>query len=158
MEDLTKIDVSKKTKAANVISVGVTWVDSRILFKPDSKWGQMWFGICHYSDMIFSITPHDHLKPLMITTISCAPPENYCEKAGSCLYFKCPMNMFDKALFADEFKDCGLFSLGVPRNFGAVDLWFNLPPYSLKWKDFAIKPEGGQLRYNPDKPKRIIVP
>jgi hypothetical protein len=157
MRDEEKQDLETKTKAANIISVGITWVDSRILFKPGTKWADMWFGICHYSDMIFAITTQDYQKPLMINTISCAPPENYCEKAGSCLYFKCHMNRFHKDLFVNEFKDCGLFSLGMPLNFGQVDLWFNLPPYSLKWKDFALKPEGGQLRYDPEKSKRIIT-
>lgn len=156
IDDLVKQDVETKTKEPNVISVGITWVDSRILFKPDTKWANIWFGICHYSDMVFAITPRDYEKPLMITTISVAPPDDYCEKAGSCLYFKCHLNRFNKDIFRSDFKDCGLFSLGMPLDFGARDIWFNIPPYSLKWKDFCLKPEGGQLRYDPSKSNRII--
>lgn len=146
-KELTK----KKTAAPNIVSVGITWIDSRILFKPGSKWGKLWLGVCHYSDMIWAVSPLDYEYPTMITTIFVAPIDNYCERAYTCLYFKCPLNKFNKLSFLKEFKDCGKFTLGLPLDFGSKDLWFNEDSQKLVWQKFKIPITGGTLKFDENK-------
>ena len=86
-----------------------------------------------------------------------APPDNYCEKAYSCLYFECHLNKFDKSLFLNEFKDCGAMSLGLPKDIGTKPLWFNEVPASMKWKDFKLGIEGGRLEYDEKKGKELGI-
>lgn len=148
--------VKKKTPAPNIISVGITWVDGRILFKKMTKWAIAWYGICHYSEGIFAITPADYQYPTMVTTILASPADNYCEKAGSCLHFKCILNRFHKGTFMKEFKGCGPFTLGLPHEFGVQELWFNSGKWKQVWKDMIIPIEGGILKFDESK-KSLIV-
>uniref|UniRef100_A0A6H1Z989 Uncharacterized protein n=1 Tax=viral metagenome TaxID=1070528 RepID=A0A6H1Z989_9ZZZZ len=141
--------IKKKTIKSSVMSVGCTWVDGRIIFKEGKKWSNTWFGICHFSDSIFSISPLDYEKPTMITTILVSPTEAYCERSGMCLAFNCKLNRFNKDVFLSYFKDIGLFTAGLPQNIGREPLWFN----DGKWKNFwgkicqTMKPEGGTMKY-----------
>ena len=142
-------------QATNIISTGITWVDGRLLFNHDTKWAKVWYGVCHFGDCVFAITPHDYIEPIMLTTISVSPTEDYCEKAYSCLNFKCPLNKFDKHVFESEFKDAGAFSLGLPIkiiNKEEIPWWCEEPKYS-RWKMFKIIPEGGRLEYKVQKDK-----
>ena len=142
----------------NSISVGVTWVDARIVINPDKKRANAYFGVCHFSDRVWAITPIDWDKATMITTIHVSPTEQYCERAGMCLNFKCKLNQFNKDVFASYFKDCGAFSLGLPQQLGEKDLWFNEGKWSLFWGKLLekadMKPEGGVLKYNEQADKR----
>ena len=135
------------------VSCGITWVDGRCIFKRDKKWGKVFLGVCHYTDLVWAVTPSDYEKPLMITTIQVSPFENFCDKAHTCLYFACKYNRFNKTMYVDEFKDAGAFSLGLPQDIGTKPLWFN----DGKWKSFwfnlikSMKPEGGIMAFNEDK-------
>ena len=133
------------------ISVGITWVDGRVVFQHDKKWSQAYFGVCHYSEGVFLITPSDWDKATMLTTIEVEPTQQYCERAYNCLNFNCKLNRFDKGVFLTEFSDVGAFSLGLPQDVGTKPLWFS----SGKWKDFwgklCLHPEGGILRYDDTK-------
>ena len=149
--------VRKKTPAPNIVSAAVTWISGKLLFKHDTKWANMYLGICHYSSKIFAISPSDYQYPKMVTTIMVAPPDNYCEKAYSCLYFSCHLNKFNKSLFLSEFKDCGAMSLGLPKDVGTKPLWFNDFPTCEKWKDFKIGVEGGTLEFDEKKGKELGI-
>lgn len=137
-----------KTDYHYIISVGVTWIDGRILFKRHTKYARFYYGICHYSKMIFAFTPLDYVRPLMIATIMVSHKEHFCERAGMCVNFTCPLNRFHKDIFAAAFKESGLFSLGTPQDFGNKPLWFNEGVYREKWKHFIIGVDGGVLRFN----------
>lgn len=139
--------IKKATKAENVISVGITWVDLRIVLKPTAKQSRAYVGICHFSAGIFSITPLDYLKPTMMTQIRVSPLEDYCEKAFSCLCFHCKLNKFNKGFLIDEFKDCGGYTLGLPHDLGTKPLWFNSGKWKDVWRKFMISPEGGVLKF-----------
>lgn len=147
----------KGKKVVNITSCGITWVDLRIVFGLESKYAGMWLGVCHYDDRVYMWTPLDYERPLMITSIEISPTEDYCECAKECINFKCPMNRFNKQVFISKFKDLGKESLGLPNNFGDVDLWFNDP--NEKWYHFwakilelqDTKPEGGKIEFSPQK-------
>lgn len=133
----------------NSISVGVTWVDGRLVFKEHTKYAQFYYGVCHYSRNVFAVTPLDYEKPLMITTVKVSKTENYCSRAYSCLNFGCPHNKFDKDVFKSHFRDCGSMSLGIPHNFGNEGIWFiEDPDLKEKWAKCVIGYEGGVLRFN----------
>ncbi|MFA5398091.1 MAG: hypothetical protein WC346_18910 [Methanogenium sp.] len=150
-ESLEYVQKKVSTPAVNLISVGITWIDGRVLFKQQKKWSKSWYGICNYSAGVWAITPLDYSYPLMTTTIQVSPTENYCEKAYSCLHFQCPMNKFNKNVYLTEFKDCGAFTLGLPLDIGSKPLWFNDGKYKTVWKSFIISPEGGRLEYSEEK-------
>lgn len=135
--------------AVNLISVGITWVDGRCLFKLNTKWSRIWFGICNFSENIWAISPLDYPYPTMITTISVSPTERYCERAYTCLHFNCNLNKFNKNVFLTEFKDCGALTLGLPLDLGSRPLWFNEGKYS--WNKLVISPEGGRMDYSEEK-------
>ena len=145
--------VDKKTTVPNIINVATTWVSGGLLFKPTSKWSKMWMGVCHYSDMIWAISPIDYQYPTMVTTIFVSSVDHYCERAYTCLYFKCFLNKFNKNSFIKEFKDCGKFTLGLPSTFGEKTLWFNEEVMRDKWKGFKIPITGGILRFDESKMK-----
>jgi len=143
--------MDKKTlSVTGSISCGITWVFGTILFKEGEKWSKMIFGICHYSKKVFAISPIDYLKVTMMTTIEVSPKLNYCDHAGICLYFDCPMNRFRKEKFYEMFKEHSGFSLGMPEDFGTKALWFNLPPYEDRWKLFTLGIEGGVIKHKND--------
>ena len=70
---LDKYDIKRiqdeKTKAPNSVSVGVTWVDGKLLWKHTSNLSKFFYAICHFSEAIWAITPNDFIKPTLITTI-----------------------------------------------------------------------------------------
>jgi len=129
------------------ISVGVTWIDGRIIFRHDKKWSRCFFGVCHFPKGVFAITPLDWDKTTMITTIEVEPTHQYCERAHTCLDFKCPLNRFDKKAFIAEFKDMGAFTLGLPQNLGREPMWFSVGKWQNFWGKLCLVPEGGVLRY-----------
>ena len=149
--------VKKKTPVPNIISTGITWCDGRIIFKEDAKWANAWYGICHYSERIFAVTPSDYQLPMMLTSIAVAPVDKYCERAYSCLYFDCKLNKFSKDLFLREFKDCGAFTLSLPADLGTKPLWFNAGKSGTVWSKFKLGVEGGFLKYDPEKDNRRII-
>ena len=162
MSDLDRYDIRKiterRTQAPNTISVGVTWVDGRILFfktKEFFRRGHAWYGVCHYSNRIYAITPLDFKEPTMVTTILVAPPEHYCDKAFSCLNFKCPFNRFSRDMFENDFKGMKSFTLGLPQNLGSEDLWFNLGKWATMWEKLKLTPNGGQLKFDENKAKEM---
>jgi len=148
-------DINRKANHIGIISVGVTWVDGRIVFREDKKWAKAYYAICHYSKRVWLMTPIDWEKSTMLATIYVSPSENYCEKAYMCLNFKCPFNRFDKKLFASEF-DAGEFTLGLPLNLGSNPLWFNTGKFIPFFEKLIISPEGGVLRYSEEKLKRYL--
>lgn len=148
--DKNNIDklIKKKTKAANSISCGISWIDGRIIFKHAKKWSMFWYGICNFSRGVWAITPRDFDKPTMITTIMVSPTEDYCERSFVCLNTSCPLNRFDRDMYVAEFKDVGEFSLGMPANFGESVPWFNSPEWINLWARLVIPKEGGKLEFN----------
>jgi hypothetical protein len=152
INDQSEFFINKQLqKPANIISVGITWVDGRILFKLTSKWANFWYGICNFSHGVFAATPLDYPRPTMITTVSVSIVDRYCDRAYSCLHFKCPHNNFNKDVFINEFSDCGAFTLGLPQNLGSEPLWFNHGKWAAAWNQFIISPEGGRLEYDSTK-------
>jgi len=156
-----KIERKLEVPIHNVISVGISWVDGRLVFKKDSKWSQAWYGICHYQFKVFSVFPIDYFNCTQIKTVQISLAENYCEKAGSCLNFDCvsaitgkKINMFNRFLLAAEFKDVGPYSLGLPQNLGTETLWFNKASehgdWPRMWKRLIepYTPDGVVLQYN----------
>lgn len=157
---MSKDDIIIKPKdlVPDTISSSVTWLDGRIIFRRhNKKWAKFFFGICSFSGSIFAVTPRDYERPLMITTIKVSPSQNFCERAYSCLNFTCRLNRFDKNIFINEFKDCGGFTLGLPKDLGSKPLWFSEGDYTFYWRAFIIPESGGILRYNPDKDNKIIL-
>ena len=153
------MDINKEKQKRNQISAGVTWVDSKLIFKDYKK--RMWFGVCHYSLRVFNFFPYDFKKPTIgITTIIIEPEMDYCERAFECINFKCPLNRFDKGVFLDQFGEKSPFSLALPNDFGTKDLWFNEGKYMLFWGKlityFNMQPEGGLLEYSEDEEKIIV--
>lgn len=164
MSKLDKYDISriitKDNKKPNQISVGVTWVDGRILFKPNNKsfdkQGQAYYGICHFSQGIFLFTPRDYEKATMITTILVSPLEDFCDRAYTCLHFKCPHNRFNRGMFESEFKDCNALSLGLPENIGEEPLWFNGDKWKNFWPKLILHGSGGNINYDKEKAEKIL--
>ena len=135
------------------VSVGITWVDGRVLFTPDkrAKQSKAWYGVCHYSHGVFAITPYDYEYPKLVTQIDVSNLENSCNKSASCLHFKCPKNRFTMEAFLEEFKDIGRTSLGLPNDFGDKPLWFNEGQWAIFWKKIAMHPEGGKIEFSQSK-------
>lgn len=146
---------NKKITIVGGISVGITWVDGSIIFKPGSKGSLTWFGICHFSEAIWAIAPIDYRKATMITTIQVSNMVNYCDRAKCCLHFDCKYNRFQKKDYFDLFKDVKGFSLGLPKDFGTKPLYFNDPnqKYLKLWRSFIIPISGGALIHK-DKMKK----
>jgi hypothetical protein len=144
-----------KVSVAGAISVGITWVEGSIIFKPDEKFSKAWYGICHYSKAIFAFAPIDFRQVTMITTIEVSPKLMYCDRAGSCVYFACEMNRFRREAYFKMFEGLEAFSLGMPDDFGTKAVWFNEPPYLEKWQYFIIPVEGGTLAHK-DSVENII--
>lgn len=150
---MSKIDLEHKW----LVSVGITWIDLRTVFKPDVRGSQFWIGVCHMTDRVMLWTPLDYEKPTMITTINVSPKEKYCEAAHYCVNFDCPLNKFMIEKFLDKFKDIGKESLGLPNKFGEEPLWFNDP--LNEWYDYwakiiqaaNMKPEGGRIEFSESK-------
>lgn len=150
------------------ISVGITWIDGRIVFKPNKKWAQARYGICHYggdTDNIDDrtaktgacalITPLDWDKATAITTVYVAlPPKGFfCSRSTTCLHFDCHLNQFRKDSFIDMFGgDCTGFTLGLPSDLGTKPFPFNSPQYRLFWGKLIknLRPEGGVLMFKED--------
>lgn len=144
-------------KPANVvlpdnISVSVSWVDGRIVFKTDTRFAQFYYGICNYSKKVFAISPLDHERALMITTIDVAPVSGVCSRAKSCFHFKCPFNKFKRKDYIEEFADVGAFSLSLPNDIEKKEeLWFNSGQWGEFWNNFVLPYSGGVLKYKEDK-------
>lgn len=141
----------------DMVSVSVTWVDGRIIFKTNVKWSNFYYGVCKYSEGVFAVTPLDFDAPTLITTIIVDPIQKYCDQAGSCLNLNCKLNRFNIPAFLTKFKDTGSFSLGLPNDFGKNDKkkdtynWFNCGAWKDVWKKFIIPETGGTLRYSESK-------
>jgi hypothetical protein len=156
MNQYDKYDIrnitEKRTAAPSSISCGVTWVDGRIIFHKDkniNKQGAWIYGICHFSNGIFLITPRDHVIPTTLTTILVSPFDNYCQRAYSCLDFDCKLNKFNRDIFETEIGD---FAKEFPFINKEKPFWFN----SLKWKnDMWAKKKlpinGGVLKFDANK-------
>jgi hypothetical protein len=140
--------IDKKTQAHSSISVGCTWVEGKIVFKHTKKWSMFWYGICNFSGGIWAVTPLDYDRPTMITTIQVSPLEKYCEKGFVCMNTKCNLNRFNLDTYLAEFKDCGAFSLSIPKNFADTTPWFNEDKWLNFWRKLIISPEGGKLVFN----------
>jgi len=150
----------KNTNPTNSISVGVSWIDGRTVLKPEKRRGDAYFGVCHFTDKIWAITPLDWDKATMITTIHVSPLDHFCERSGMCLNFKCKLNSFNRNIFTSYFEDCGAFTLGLPSDLGTKDLWFNEGKWGAFWgkllRNFNMKPEGGVLKYN-EKTDKLVM-
>jgi len=154
------MEVNLRDKVS-IISVGSSWIDSRLAIRPDKKQSQMFLGCCHYSSHIWAISPLDYQKALLIKSIAVSPSTGYCEKAQVCLHFDCwakppwiaKLNHFNKFAFAAEFKDCGLLSLGLPQDIGTKPLWFNTGKWEHFWDKLIApyKPDGVVLYFDESK-------
>jgi len=152
-----KLYTKDKERVVNVISVGITWVDGRLIFKHDTKHSKTFYGICHFNESVFAITPLDWPRVTLVTTIKVSPTENFCERSYSCLSTTCPLNNFDKNVYAAEFKDCGLFSLGLPNLFNKESVpWWGEGKWKLFWGKFILKGSGGILRFDENKANKIL--
>jgi hypothetical protein len=149
-------DYKSKIMKPGAISIGVTWVEGRVIFKnPDKKWAKFYYGICSYHNpynkkdvpSVFAVTPMDYLPPTMITTIEVVPYSNWCERANTCLNFTCTLNNFNRKSFEDEFKDCKSLTLGLPQNLGDDPIWFSVGKFKMFWTSFVIPVEGGTINY-----------
>jgi len=138
----------EQIKGGEFLSVGITWIDGRAIFKHNKIHSQCWYGICHLSKSVCIITPSDFDIPKMITTIKVYPEVKMCERAFICLNFKCPLNRFDKFAFKNEFKDVGFFSLALPSDIGTRPLWFSEEKYMTFWEKFILGIDGGRISYN----------
>jgi hypothetical protein len=132
------------------ISVGLTHIDGKLLFKHGKKWSKCFYGICHYSKRICIITPSDYFYPALITSVDVEPIAQFCSIEHVCLNFRCPMNKFNKGAFIKQFKGIGAFSLGLPLNLGSEPLWFNNENggYARRWEDMIIPIAGGIKWFN----------
>jgi len=153
-----KKKVVMEDRVLNSLSIGITWIDGRIIFKHGKKWGNAFYGVCHFSNKVWAITPLDWDKMTMVTTIKVSPTEDYCSRAFSCLAKTCILNRFDKFVYAAEFKDCGLFSLGLPNSFSDPNTtpWFAEGKYKDFWGKFVLQGSGGILRFDENKAEKIL--
>jgi len=117
----------------------------------EGKWSEFFYGICHFSKLIFAVTPLDYEQATMINTIDVAPNSRVCSRSGSCLCFGCALNKFTRDDFCKEFIDMGAFTLGLPQNIGGEPLWFNEGKWRNFWHKFIIPNEGGIYKYNESK-------
>ena len=148
--------IDNRTKTVAPISVGITWVDGRIFTGKDGRKLRAYYGICHYADGIFLLTPLDWEKATTLTTILVDPYNKYCEHGTICLNFKCKLNKFTRGEF-ERFFGTTAFTLGLPQNLGAKDLWFNERGSENVWKGLALKPEGGVLKFNENAAKKDLI-
>jgi len=140
-------NINRNIVVVGAISVGITWVDGALLFKPGSKPSSAWYGICHWSQAIWAFAPIDWQRATMITTIQVSEMVKYCDRSRCCVCFDCPLNNFQKEDYLELFKDVKGFTLGLPLDFGSKPLWFNDPElkYRGKWKEFILRVSGGAL-------------
>lgn len=145
--------------AINIISVGITFVDGRIFFKPGSKYSKVYYAICHYSEGCFALVPQDWPKGKMITTIRVDRTVGFCTHADICLDFSCELNKFNKQRYA-SLLGTGVYSLGLPNDLTlrseGVILWFNKDKWKELWPTLIIQGEGGYLEFNEEEAKKIL--
>ena len=153
--ELNKAFIEKQFFVPNTVSIAVTWVDGRLIFKRDKKLSMTYYGICHYSEKVFLITPLDYIEPLMINTIGVSQSSNYCARQDTCLDFSCKLNKFKKDIFIQEFRDCGAFSLGLPSDMGNKPLWFSEGEWSTFFTKFIIPVTGGLLKFDEERFDRL---
>lgn len=141
--------IGKKTAEPNMVTIGITWVDGRIMFKHSGNLSKFNYAICHYSLGIWAVTSLDFVKPTMLVSLMIAPVDNYCEKAYSCLDTKCDLNRFNAGVFESEWKDTDPeFVRSVCAALPQKTLWMNEGEDREKWQHFTLRPEGGTLKYN----------
>jgi hypothetical protein len=155
--DMEDTSIKGKSAPPNTISVSVTWIEGRLIFKENVKWSKCWYGICALNQGIFAISPLDYELPTMITTIRASFVEKYCERAFSCLDKTCPLNQFNKDIFLKEFADMGSFSLGLPEAMGDKVLWFSEGKWKDYWKKFIIPISGGILKFDENRAEKESI-
>ena len=144
-------------RVSNIVSCSVTWIDGRAIFKDDKKHSKAYYGICSFYQGVFALTPLDWEKVKMITTIKISPAENFCERAYSCLATNCPLNRFDRDVFAAAFSDCSIFSLGLPNSFNKENSpWFDEGKWKTFWSKFILPITGGRIEYDEQQAKKIL--
>jgi len=142
----------------SVISVGITHVSGKLLFKDhSSKWARAFYSICHKGESIYALFPEDYLDPIMVTTILVDIPLKYCDKSKFCLDFKCDLSRFNREEYIKQFGNMGGFTLGLPSDFGSKPLWFNEGKWRGVWSKFIIPIDGGTLKYDENKDKGNII-
>jgi len=151
-----------KRMKRNQLDIGISWIDSKIIFTEIEDAKRMWLGICNYTGRVMIFAPYDFKKmTTAVTTITVEPAEKYCEKAEECVFFKCPLNRFQKSSFLSLFSESSGFSLSLPNSFGEKDLWFNLGLYQAFWGKiilyFNMAQEGGVLEYSEDKKNSDLI-
>ena len=147
------MELSEKRFKKSQVSVGVTWIDSKLIFKDIEDKKRTWLGVCHLSFNVMSFAPYDYKKiTTAVTTTVVDPVQNYCEKAYSCVAFHCPLNRFDRRLFLAQYNETSNFSMALPVDFGTKPLWFNENRYPTLWRNLIIlfntQPEGGLLEFS----------
>ena len=147
------MELNKKKYEKSQVSVGITWIDSKLIFPEVSDEKRMWLGVCHYTYGVLSFSPYDYKKlATAVTTIVVDLVQDYCEYAHKCVNFKCPLNRFDKELFLMQYDETSNFSMALPNNFGKKVLWFNEGRYITFWRNiiiiFKTQPEGGLLEFS----------
>ena len=141
--------IGKKTAKPNMTTIGITWLDGRIRYTHAGKLSKFWYGICHYSLGIWAVSSLDWVKATMLTSLMVAPPDDYCEKAYSCLDTGCPLNRFNPGVFEAEWKDVDPeFVRSVCNALPEKTLWMNEGEEREKWQYFALRPQGGTLKYD----------
>jgi hypothetical protein len=155
--DIKKL-TEKKTEAPGTATIGITWVDGRIMFKHSGNLSKFNYAICHYSLGIWSVTPLDFIKPTMLVSLMVSPTDNYCEKAYSCLDTGCDLNRFNPGVFESEWKEIDPeFVKSVCAALPANTLWMNKGKDREKWQHFALRPQGGTLKYDEKKGEELGV-
>ena len=140
---------NNKIEVAGTISVGITHVSGKLLFKNhNKKHARVFYSVCNFSQTVYAIFPEDYLDPTMVTTTRVSPVLGYCDRSAVCLDFKCDLNRFNKEEYIKQFSGMGGFTLGLPISFGEASLWFNEGKWRGIWGKFVISPEGGTLKYN----------
>jgi len=145
----------EKRMKRNQLDIGISWLDSKIVFTEIEDAKRMWLGICNYTGRVMIFAPYDFKKmTTAVTTITVEPDEKYCEKAQECVNFECLLNRFNKSDFLSLFNESSGFSLALPNDFGLKNLWFNQGKYQTFWSKiiqyFDMSQEGGVLEYSED--------
>jgi len=155
--DIARV-TEKKTVAPNTATIGITIIDGRILFKHSGNLSKFWYAICHYSLGIWAVAPLDWVKFTMLTSLMVAPADNYCEKAYSCLDTGCNLNRFNGGVFEAEWKEIDPeFVKSVCAALPANTLWMNKGKDRERWQHFALRPQGGTLKYDEEKGEKLGV-
>ncbi len=150
--------IGKKTAEPNMVTIGITWVDGRLLWKHTGKLSKFNYAICHYSLGIWSVTPLDFVKPTMLTSLMVAPADDYCEKAYSCLDTGCNLNRFNAGVFETEWKEIDPeFVRSVCAALPDKTLWMNKDAERQRWQHFALRPQGGTLKYDEKKGEELGI-